>query len=67
VKPTEISVTPETSPREKSREYDGRVTDITESAVVVPKASLQAENGFTLTKDHLDRVLLFVKPYYGSA
>jgi len=31
--------------------------DITESAVVVPKASLQAENGFTWTKeDHLDRV-----------
>src|SRR4029077_779582 len=30
--------------------------DITESAVVVPKASLQAENGFTWTNDHLDHV-----------
>jgi hypothetical protein len=31
--------------------------DITESAVVVPKASLQAENGLTWTNDHLDRLL----------
>ena len=30
--------------------------DITESAVVVPRASLQAENGFTWTKDQFDRV-----------
>jgi hypothetical protein len=30
--------------------------DITESAVVVPKASLQAENGFTWTNDHLASV-----------
>ena len=28
--------------------------DITESAIVVPKASLQAENGLTWTNDHLD-------------
>jgi hypothetical protein len=33
--------------------------DITESAVVVPKASLQAETGFTWTKGHLDRVAAF--------
>jgi hypothetical protein len=30
--------------------------DIRESAFVVPEASLQAENGFTWTKDHLDRM-----------
>ena len=31
--------------------------DITESAVVVPKASLQAENGLTWTNDHLDNLV----------
>jgi hypothetical protein len=31
--------------------------DITESAIVVPKASLQAENGLTWTNDHLDHLL----------
>jgi outer membrane putative beta-barrel porin/alpha-amylase len=30
--------------------------DITESAVVVPKASLQAENGFTWTNDRLSSI-----------
>jgi hypothetical protein len=36
------------------------VTDrpnITESAIVVPKASLQAENGLTWTNDHLDNLV----------
>ena len=31
--------------------------DITESAIVVPKASLQAENGLTWTNDHLDNLV----------
>ena len=31
--------------------------DITESAIVVPKASLQAENGLTWTSDHLDNLV----------
>ena len=31
--------------------------DITESATVVPKASLQAENGLTWTNDHLDNLV----------
>lgn len=31
--------------------------DITESAIVVPKASLQVENGFTWTNDHNDNSL----------
>ena len=31
--------------------------DITESATVVPRASLQAENGITWTNDHLDNLV----------
>jgi hypothetical protein len=35
--------------------------DITESGIVVPKGSLQAENGLTFTTDHGQRTLTSLK------